>query len=192
MQDFDNVRLCDLLPASLTRDANIEAVGDAIEPTIKRLLQEVDLPILIARIDELSSGQLDHLAIQYDLTTWRDQWPINLKRSVLRAAFFTKRKMGTVSALHEVLASIGSAAKVVEWWQTEPKGVPHTFDIQATLSQIEGTLTDEMQLDLQNMINECKPARSHYTFTLSLAQEMGIGLYGSVRPLVMARVSDLA
>lgn len=191
MKDLENVKLYDLLPESIREDATVKAIVASIEPELQRLLKLVDAPILWANIDNLSSAQLDHLAVQYDLATWRDYWPVTLKRSVLKTAFVTKRKLGTVSAVKDVLASIGSATNIVEWWQTEPKGVPYTFNIVATLSEIKGTLSAEMQEDLQNMIFDTKPARSHFTFTLSLTQEGELGVLGYARPLVLSRISDL-
>lgn len=189
--DLENMKLLELLPESINKDETVQAIAKAIEPTFRQLAKEVDTPILWTNIDKMTSVQLDHLAVMFDLQVWRDQWPVSLKRSVLKSAFVTKRTTGTVAAVRNALASLGSASRIVEWWQTEPKGEPHTFDVVATLSQINGTLTDEVQEDLLLMVRDSKPARSHFTFTLSIAQEGGLGFYGLTRPVVVSRVSDI-
>ena len=191
MIQLENIKLLDFLPESINKDVTVQAIAEAIEPTFRQLVKEVDTPILWTSIDKMTSVQLDHLAVMFDLQVWRDQWPLTLKRSVLKSAFVTKRRTGTVAAVRDALASLGAASRIVEWWQTEPKGEPHTFDVVATLSQIDGALTDEMQADLLLMIRDSKPARSHFTFTLSIAQEGGIGFYGYARPVVVSRVSDI-
>ena len=191
MTQLENIKLLDFLPESINKDETVKAIANAIEPSFHQLAREVDAPILWTSIDKMTSVQLDHLAVMFDLQVWRDQWPLTLKRSVLKSAFVSKRTTGTVSAVRNALASLGSASRIVEWWQTEPKGEPHTFDVVATLSQIDGTLTNEMQEDLLLMIRDSKPARSHFTFTLSIAQEGGMGFYGYARPVVVSRVSDI-
>lgn len=189
--DLENIKLLELLPESINKDETVKAIAKAIEPTFQKLAREVDTPILWTNIDKMTSVQLDHLAVMFDLQVWRDQWPLSLKRSVLKSAFVSKRRTGTVAAVRDALASLGSASRIVEWWQTEPKGEPHTFEVVATLSNIDGTLTDEIQEDLLLMIRDSKPARSHFTFTLSLAQAGGIGFYAYARPMVVSRVSDI-
>lgn len=191
MKDLETLNLLETLPDAIAKDVSMQGLAYAFQRQYRKLAKHIDSGALFTSIDKLSSTQLDHLAQQFDLSTWRDQWPVSLKRSVLKAVFATKRRIGTVSAVREVLASIGSAAEIVEWWQTEPKGNPHTFNIVTTLSNINGTLSAEMQEDLQNMIKDTKPARSHFTFTLNIAHEGGIGFCGYVRPMVVSRISNI-
>ena len=191
MKDLETINLLETLPDAIAKDVSMQGLAYAFQRQYRKLAKHVDSGAMFANIDKLTSKQLDHLAQQFDLSTWRDQWSVALKRSVLKAAFATKRRIGTVSAVREVLASIGSAVEIVEWWQTEPQGEPHTFNIVATLSNIDGTLSAEMQEDFQNMVKDTKPARSHFTFTLVLAYECGIGFCGYVRPMVVSRISNI-
>lgn len=188
MKNLDNSTLGDLLPDSIAKDAQVSAAAKAIDPQLRLLASKVDVPAIYASIDKLTSSQLDHIAVQYDLDVWRDSWPVTLKRSILKVAISIKRKVGTVGAVKEALASIGSAATIVEWWQTEPKGEPHTFTIYATQSEIEGTIDEEMQKDLMAMIDDAKPLRSHYKFVMQNQAKTGINFYACIRPCVYARL----
>lgn len=192
MKRLEELELVDTLPEAISQDISMRGFAYALQRQLHKLAKQVDSGAWYKNIDKATSAQLDHLAVEHDLQVWRDKWPVELKRRVLKTAFLAKSKVGTVSAVRDALSTIGAAAEIVEWWQTEPKGTPHTFNIIATLSQIEGTLTTEMQEDLQLMIKDSKPVRSHFTFSLIIAQEGGIGILGYARPFVMSRVSDLS
>lgn len=187
MKNLENVTLGDILPDSIAKDKQVSAAAQAIDPQLRLLALNVDVPAIYASIDKLTSSQLDHIAVQYDLDVWRDSWPVTLKRSILKTAIPIKRKVGTVGAVKDALASIGSAATIIEWWQTEPKGEPHTFTIYATQSEIEGTIDEEMQADLMAMIDDAKPLRSHYKFVMQNQSKTGINVFACVRPCVIAR-----
>lgn len=191
MKDLENLSMVESLPEAIAQDKSMQGLAFAFQRQFRKLAKHVDTGALFSNIDKMTSLQLDHLAVMFDLQIWRDQWPLQMKRSVMKTAFLLKRRVGTKSAIIEALESIGSASEIVEWWEMTPKGVPHTFDIIATLADIEGTLTNEMQEDLQLTIRDSKPARSHFNFILSVIQKGGVGLCGYARPLVTTRISDV-
>ena len=190
MRQLETLDLVETLPEAIRQDEAMRGLAYAFQRQFRKLAQVVDSGALFTNIDTMTSLQLDHLAVMFDLQTWRDYWPVSLKRSVMKSAFVNKRKVGTLAAVREALESIGSASRVIEWWQETPKATPHTFKIAATLKDIEGTLTEQMQEDLQIMIRNAKPARSHYEFVLETTQKGGIGLCGYARSLVDARISN--
>lgn len=191
MKDLENLSMVESLPEAIAQDKSMQGLAFAFQRQFRKLAKYVDTGALFSNIDKMTSLQLDHLAVMFDLQIWRDQWPLQMKRSVMKTAFLLKRRVGTKSAIIEALESIGSASEIIEWWEMTPKGAPHTFDIIATLADIEGTLTNEMQEDLQLMIRDSKPARSHFNFILSVIQKGGVGLCGYARPLVTTRISDV-
>lgn len=188
MKTLDDVKLVDIMPDSISKDKNMSAAAEAIDKQLRKVAEKVDIGSLLANIDILPSLVLDHMAAQYDVSVWRDSWPINLKRSVLKAALVDKRKKGTRGAVLKALESIGSAATIVEWWQTTPKGTPHTFKIYATLSKMDGVISDELQEDLIKQIDDAKPLRSHYDLILSTTLDGGVGVYGCMRAMTIARL----
>ena len=187
-----DVRLSDLLPDSIAQDDNVRHSAEALDKQLLDMTSAVDLPSIYVSIDRLTSTQLDHVAYGWDASVWRDSWPVSMKRSVLKNVVREKRKKGTLRAVKDAVASIGSAATIKEWWQQEPKGTPHTFEIQATLGNIEGTLDSEMQEDLFALIDDAKPVRSHYTFVLVRQLQGGMGVDGYLRPVAYSRIRSEA
>ena len=187
-----DVRLSDLLPDSIAQDDNVRHSAEALDKQLLDMTSAVDLPSIYVSIDKLTSTQLDHVAYGWDASVWRDSWPVALKRSVLKNVVREKRKKGTLRAVKDAVSSIGSAATIKEWWQQEPKGTPHTFEIQATLGNIEGTLDTEMQEDLFALIDDAKPVRSHYTFVLVRQLQGGMGVDGYLRPVAYSRIRSEA
>lgn len=179
-----------LVPESIASDKNIKATAKAFDEQMQALMKRQSRVHLLSNIDNLSSIELDHLAVQYDLDVWRDSWPLSMKRNVLKTSIQIKRKKGTVAAVEDALSSIGSAASIVEWWQTNPKGKPHTFTIYATQAEFEGTITDEMQEDLVAMINDAKPLRSHYDLVIQHVAKGGIYLSGVARPVAFVKLTN--
>lgn len=190
MKDLENITLADLLPDSIAKDKKVDASAKAIDPQLKLMTLALDLPALYVSIDKLSSTQLDHLATQYDVSVWRDSWPIDLKRSALKASIADKRKKGTLGAVKRAIASIGSAGTVTEWWQEEPKGTPHTFRIYATQAQHEGVIDDELQEDLIALIDDAKPLRSHYNFVIQHLLQSGMNACAFIRTATYAKIYD--
>lgn len=190
MKTIEDIKLIDTMPASLANDENIKAVAHALDRPLQEIAKSVDVPAIYGSIDMLPSAVLDHLAVSWDATVWRDSWPVELKRSVLKTTISEKRKKGTVKAVKDALASISSAASIVEWWQTEPKGTPHTFTIYATQADIEGTIDAEMQEDVIALIDDAKPVRSHYDFIIQNKAKGTINTTALVRPVTYAKIYD--
>ena len=111
-KDLEKSVLLDLVPDSIKRDKSVSGAAEAIDPLLKEVTAASDLPSIYVSIDGLSSEQLDHLAYQWDASVWRDSWPIEMKRSVVKTVVTEKRKKGTVKAVRDALASIGSAATI--------------------------------------------------------------------------------
>lgn len=183
MKTIKDVKLRDITPDSIKDDIAVKAISEAVDPEMYFISENVDIPSIYANIDKLSSLALDHLAEQYDVSTWHEKWNVTLKRSVLKNEISAKRKKGTLYAVKEALKSIGSASSVTEWWQTEPKGIPHTFKINVTVSKIDGILDAEMQENIISLIDDAKPKRSHYEFLLSENMGTTFGFYGCIRPI---------
>lgn len=187
-KELEKTSLLDLLPDSISKDSDVSAAAKALDIPLREMTGVLDLPSIYVSIDSLTSEQLDHLAYSWDASVWRDSWPIELKRSIVKQVVQEKRKKGTRKAVEEAVEALGSAATIQEWWETTPKGTPHTFTIFASLGKIDGTLESEMQEDLIALINDAKPVRSHFDFVVVKNLLGRIGWHGSVRPVAYARI----
>lgn len=190
MSDIQDTKLSQILPENIAKDSNVKAAAEALDSKLQAVSKEVDIPLIYFRLNELSSEQLDHIAYAWDASVWRESWTIEIKRNVLNNVIREKRKRGTLGAVKAAIETIGSVTDVKEWWQENPKGVPHTFKITARINHYPGVLDSELQEDLFALIDDAKPARSHYEFILSTRLSGSFGVCGVFRKLAYARVKQ--
>lgn len=181
MKTLQDITLGDLLPDSISSDQQVKQSAEAIDPELKTVSGFLLLGAVLANVDKLTSTQLDHIAYSFDLTTWRDYWPLSQKRQVAKTVVAQKCRMGTLSAVKKVLESLGSAVSITEWWQKTPKGAPHTFEVVASIGAISGGLSANAQEDFFRLLDEAKPVRSHYTFTVVQSLLGNLQVSGSIR-----------
>ena len=167
MKNLNNIRLQDLLPSNLSADSNIKATASAIDPHLNELTIQTKMALIYARLKDLSSLQLDHLAVQFHVAAWNSLWPRETKLSVLLATVETKRRRGTLRAVKAAVGSMFEPFFITEWWQQTPKGQPFTFDIEIPLDDIGKDMTFRDQEDLYALIYEAKSIRSHGSVTLT-------------------------
>lgn len=190
MSDIQDTKLSQILPENIAKDSNVKAAAEALDSKLQAVSKEVDIPLIYFRLNELSSEQLDHIAYAWDASVWRESWTLEIKRNVLNNVIREKRKRGTLGAVKAAIETIGSVTDVKEWWQENPKGVPHTFKITARINHYPGVLDSELQEDLFALIDDAKPARSHYEFILSTRLSGSFGVCGVFRKLAYARVKQ--
>lgn len=190
MSDIQDTKLSQILPENIAKDSNVKAASEALDSKLQAVSKEVDIPLIYFRLNELSSEQLDHIAYAWDASVWRESWTLEIKRNVLNNVIREKRKRGTLGAVKAAIETIGSVTDVTEWWQENPKGVPHTFKITARINHYPGVLDSELQEDLFALIDDAKPARSHYEFILSTRLSGSFGVCGVFRKLAYARVKQ--
>lgn len=190
MKTLQDITLGDLLPDSISSDQQVKQSAEAIDPELKTVSGFLLLGAVLANVDKLTSTQLGHIAYSFDLTTWRDYWPLSQKRQVAKTVVAQKCRMGTLSAVKKVLESLGSAVSITEWWQKTPKGAPHTFEVVASIGAISGGLSANAQEDFFRLLDEAKPVRSHYTFTAVQSLLGNLQVSGSIRSASFARCSS--
>lgn len=187
MKKLNEITIADLMPDSISGDPEVSATAQAIDPQLKAISEAVNKPLILASIDELSEGVLEHLAVQYDVTAWNSAWPIETKQAVLKTAIADKRKMGTRGAVQRAIEAVAPIATITEWWQdTGGDMPPHTFEID--LLQ-EGSAVDaETQASVIAQVNEAKPVRSHFTFSVGQMLDGNVYFAGVLRSIAYARV----
>ena len=187
---LDDFSLADIAPDSITADRQVAAAISAIDPELRAAAALREIPAVLHRLDELESGQLDHVAAWFDAPTWNDRWSISLKRSVIRTVIDIKRHQGTPYAIRQALSSIGGSCTMVEWWQTDPPGTPHTFRIEVSMSDPEAVTTTDVQALVKSLIDAAKPVRSQYEFLVNAGLKGGGGGDAYARGITEARLSN--
>lgn len=122
---------------------------------------------------------LPWLAWTLSVEAWNPEWPEYLKRSVISGAIKTARVKGTKQSVIDALEALGANAVVVEWFEKEPAGVPHTFEVNL----VGNTAGIPMQNQMIAEIRRTKPLRSHFTVNF------GVELAGSVNTAGVLRVA---
>lgn len=188
MASITDINLIDLMPSSLKDDPDILACVESINDELKEVSALCDVPAIRSRTDELSSKTLDHMAWQVDSKVWRDSWPVDLKRSVIDTVVLYKAKKGTLAAVKNALASLGSQTIVKEWFEHSPKKIPHTFDIAITVNGGTNQPDEEVISDLRLMLDDVKPVRSKYTLALATQARASINTVTAAQPINYIRV----
>ncbi|WP_439125646.1 MAG: phage tail protein I [Pseudomonas rhizophila] len=111
--------------------------------------------------DTCPAHLLYQLAWAWSVDRWDDTWPEEVKRSVIRSAFYVHAHKGTIGALRRVVEPFGYLIEVVEWFQTEPVGVPGTFALKIGVSD-EG-ISEETYQELTWLIDDARPVSRHLT-----------------------------
>ena len=167
-----------LLVPALRNDLNMRALE-----TLSSRLSALDLaPTVLYDFDHVEASALIHLAEQFnvlgdagwDMASSGASAGANSeakKRALLKEAIALHRIKGTPYAVKRSLELLGVNATVTEWFQTAPQGVPHTFVLDALVTDqpagapaIDAARTDQ----IKRMVIFWKPARSHFSLRVGL------------------------
>lgn len=125
---------------------------------------------------------LPWLAWALSIDTWQPYWPEHVKRARIRTALEIQRRKGTAQSVRQVVAAFGGAVQLREWWQQEPPGPPHTFEMVLTLTGEGGeTATAKYVDDVIAEVSRTKPVRSHFTFTQGVQAKFAVGVIFAAR-----------
>jgi phage tail P2-like protein len=153
-----------------------------LERAIEAAIDEAtDVPLrTLYNPDTCPAHLLYQLAWAWSVDRWDEAWPEEIKRSVIRASFFVHAHKGTIGALRRVVEPFGYLIEVVEWFETEPKGVPGTFALKIGVS--DGGISEETYQQLTWLIDDARPVSRHLTgLAISLETRgkfnIGVALY---------------
>ncbi|AZE47000.1 Phage tail fiber [Pseudomonas chlororaphis] len=104
---------------------------------------------------------LPYLAWAWSVDRWDPSWAESVKRAAIKASYYIHAHKGTIGALRRVVEPLGYLIEVIEWWQTQPQGVPGTFALKVGV--LETGITDEMYRELERLIDDAKPVSRKLT-----------------------------
>lgn len=118
------------------------------------------------------AANLPWLAWALSVDEWDSTWDEATQRRVIAASIEIHRKKGTVGAVKQALTSLGHRGRLIEWWQTEPRGTPHTFTAEVEIGNrgIDAAAVTA----IERQIIAVKPVRSHYTMRLVGRSELAV------------------
>lgn len=124
---YDDSTIKQTLPESIKNDKEVQSICDAIQPKFDTAYGDILNVLLLPRLDELSEALLDELAWQYHVDFYRDNYPLETKRTLIRSAIERHRIKGTPAVVQEVVKTCYQYAVIEEWF--EYGGDPYYFRI---------------------------------------------------------------
>lgn len=189
MVDISDISLLDVLPQNLAQNPDVIAMSKAIDDELHAINKLIPKTTIYGLIDGLESAVLDHLAWQWNSDTWRDNWPVSLKRSVFKSIIRTKRIKGTRAAVEDVVSSLGGVVDIKEWFEQSPRGEPYTASIVASINDFDGAVpSKEMLDDVIRSIKYAKSARTLYSFSQAIDFYSMVGVAGGFKSISYTRV----
>ena len=169
---------------------NASALEIALDRALARQLDSLPLPVRDAwNADVIQLDSLPWLAWGLGRRTWNTEWSAAVRRSIVKTAIPTARRMGSVRSVREVVAAFGGSLAIREWWQLTPMGEPFTFSIVLTLNGEGGeSASAQFVEEVVAEIERAKPARAHFTFTQGLSSAGGFGMAGGAQATVYRRL----
>ena len=177
------------MPISLL-PPNATPLERAIEQTTARIAG-VETPV--ARLWDPATCPADvlpWLAWGLSVDSWDPAWSDATKRAAIAESIDLHRRKGTRKSVEAILARYDIVATIIEWWETTPRGAPHTFQIRVMLGEATGGRTARGLVDLiAREVNRTKPLREHYTIIQILRAQAPIALIGAARLTGARRVT---
>lgn len=121
----------------------------------------------IWRPEAVAARYLPFLAWGLHLDFWRDEWPDEIKRTLIAGSFAWHRKKGTIWAVKKVLDDLGFVPTIKEWWMPEMGTKPHTFSVSGHYKDDPlyiDFLGPDTEAQLIQAVEVAKPLRSHLIF----------------------------
>jgi phage tail P2-like protein len=135
----------------------------------------------VLNADKLAENLLPWLGWAFSVDSWSDNWREDVKRDMVQKTISLHQTKGTKKAIQRALDVVGVFANITEWWEMTPQGKPHTFEIDAFVNDninpdAPVIISLEVQKRLIDLINNVKPARSHFSFKLGAKFEAKVSL----------------
>lgn len=138
-------------------------------------IERVPVPIRdLMNPDRCPLALLPFLAWAFSVDRWDSRWPEAAKRGAIRSSYYIHSRKGTIGALRRVVEPLGYLIEVVEWFETQPQGVPGTFAIKVGVTD-EG-ISEETYQELTWLIDDARPVSRHLT-GLAISLETSGAIY---------------
>ncbi|MGE0081999.1 MAG: phage tail protein I [Thiohalomonadaceae bacterium] len=115
--------------------------------------------------DTCPAELLPWLAWAWGVDKWAGDWPADIKRAAIKAAYEVHARKGSAAAVRRALDAMRLTAHIKEWY--EHGGAPNTFRVDAyadeNISGGEAILSPQMYAAIRRVIDATKPVSRHCT-----------------------------
>lgn len=144
-----------ILPSSISGDATVKEIVQAISGRLAQLGEQAELVLILPRLKKLPEEIVNELAWQYHVDFYDVAADITKKRELVRKAIARHRYKGTPAAVEEVCSAAFDTAEVVEWY--EYGGEPYHFRVR----MVQESIPDETAMaEMVKAVNSAKNTRS--------------------------------
>lgn len=144
------------LPPVLQGDAEMLALATSIADVLAKRPEEIRKIQIYTRIDDLPEDLVDILAYDFKVDWYNYDYPVEIKRDLLKSSFDVHRHMGTRGAVSDALSAIYPGSTVEEWF--EYGGEPFYFRIILDVTKQRVSISNE---EVLRAVNLYKSLRSH-------------------------------
>lgn len=158
MIKLTDARLTDALPKTLAEQPWVQALAEASRKMRRRVMAYADRTRLFCDIDEASEEALDALAVELQTPLYKDDYPLTVKRQIVKNSMLYYIRSGTRGAVEELLADIYQGAEVEEWF--EYGGEPNYFRVAIDISRTTVPVAEMAPAELESWLYSVKRASS--------------------------------
>lgn len=158
MIKLTDARLTDALPKTLAEQPWVQALAEASRKMRRRVMAYADRTRLFCDIDEASEEALDVLAVELQTPLYKNDYPLTVKRQIVKNSMLYYIRSGTRGAVEELLADIYQGAEVEEWF--EYGGKPNYFRVAIDISRTTVPVAEMTPAELESWLYSVKRASS--------------------------------
>lgn len=158
MIKLTDARLTDALPKTLAEQPWVQALAEASRKMRRRVMAYADRTRLFCDIDEASEEALDALAVELQTPLYKNDYPLTVKRQIVKNSMLYYIRSGTRGAVEELLADIYQGAEVEEWF--EYGGEPNYFRVAIDISRTTVPVAEMTPAESESWLYSVKRASS--------------------------------
>lgn len=158
MIKLTDARLTDALPKTLAEQPWVQALAEASRKMRRRVMAYADRTRLFCDIDEASEEALDALAVELQTPLYKNDYPLTVKRQIVKNSMLYYVRSGTRGAVEELLADIYQGAEVEEWF--EYGGELNYFRVAIDISRTTVPVAEMPPAELESRLYRVKRASS--------------------------------
>lgn len=152
MINLKDINFLDMLPQFIREDKTIKTISEIIDEELQYIEQRETLGIY-GVVDTLIEKELDELGYQWVRQLYKQDYSIEIKREVIKNAYFIQSKRGTKDSLEALVKLINKDVDIIEWFNYG--GEPYHFKLTS-----DKQITGEELTALEEIIKYAKNERS--------------------------------
>lgn len=121
--------LLSALPDALRLNERLVAIAHTTADLLAARPAEIDAIRVFPNIDSASEELLDLLAYDFKVDWYGYDYPVEVKRNLIKSNFYVHRHLGTRGAVAAAIQSLYPNSCVEEWFDYDDNGKPYSFRI---------------------------------------------------------------